>query len=378
MDGRAAALMLAPLFANFQTVTNMKNTQSIILAVVAVVCAAYAGFLHVENGKLKEALASEEVDAEVQTEAEEASEEIVEAVEEVSETVEEVAASDEPQEMTQEERQAERQERRQQMMERMMSRFTDPDMRMDMIEQAMVRIDENYADLFKRLDLAPEEIEAVKTLMAEQAVLRREAQMKAAMAATDEEREAIRESMREERLVLNADMESILGEQGSRQMRTYTSALPYKDSVDEFARSMSYTETPLNARQSEALLRAYGRTSQEFEYSLNVDEMNRWERRNVTPEQMDTYYQEKAEFDALVLAEASQRMNEEQVISLAEKLMADREREQRESEFFRESMDQFGRDRGGFGPGRGGPGGGRNRGGFGGGGGGRGGPGGGG
>lgn len=339
----------------------MRINRIATLSVVAIALAAYAGFLQVENSRLKGRLAAIEVQPPMEDEAEAATKEPEEPAPSLAEAGD--AEDSEPEatrgqaggqpaaseaaESPESEWRARREAMREAMRQRMERFFADPDMRLDQVERSMIRIDERYADFFKKLDLDPEEIEVIKTLMAEREVLGREARFQMMAAETDEEREAVREKLQADRDLLSEEIEQKLGEENAARMRTYEAGLPYKDTVEQFALSQSYGETPLSDRQSEALLNAYARVNQQYQYTHDLSGMNRWERRNIDRQQLETYFRERELFEAEVLSAAASALSEAQLASLAEKQLADREREKREMLFQLENP--LGGRRGGWG-----------------------------
>ncbi len=348
----------------------MKRWPIAILSFLAIALAGYSGFLSMENQRLKRQLAdasnplvpSKKIvkDAEAETLAENGK---------PNEQVQERGGRFEGFEnLTREEIMERRKEARAAQLARALEAFEDPELRMDMVERQMQRLDRGYADFFKRLNLPPEELDALKTLMAERSVLRMEAGLRAS-AASEEERKALKEEYSNQMVLLSDDINGLLGEEDAKKLTQYTKTLEYRGEVENFERSLSYTDTPLDERQSEALVNAFAKVDKDFEYTVDIS-ANRGRGREgndiqLTKEVVDTYYQEREMYDAMLLEQASKVLNEAQLASLAAQQISERERDYRQAQQALENPaptdGRGGFNRGGFGGfsggGRGGPGG---------------------
>lgn len=348
----------------------MKPWSTVIVSALAVGFAAYAGYLSMENLRLKALLAeTQKVEKPITVDGvAETTEELVEIAEEIEQPRRrgdfaefENMSSDERRERFAERRR----EARAAQLERALAAFDDPELRMDMIERQMERLDRGYADFFKRLGLPPEEIDALKTLMAERNLIRMETSMRAS-AVTDEEREAIREDYRNQFAVLSEDIDALLGEEDAQKLKRYSNTLQYRGDVESFERALSYSETPLSKRQAEGLVNVYAQVDKDFEYSVDISQLQgRGRGRDSAPltqEFVDTYYQEREIYDAMLLEQAATVLNEAQLASLAAQQISEREREQRQAQLALKNANVSdvpggGFSPGGFGGGRGGPGG---------------------
>ena len=316
----------------------MKTKPTLVLGLLSLALACIAGYFAAENNRLRDALAEvqatqmaigTEDEASVAIESEESSEKKTrqEATDTAAET-EPTEASDRA-ENWQQRRLEVRQERAQQFLDMLQ----DPERRLDFIERNMGRLDRRYADFFATLNLSGEEIEVLKTLMAERGIVETETRMKLFMAETDEEKEAIREEMRLQQELLDGDIAALLGEDQTASLKRYNATLPYRNGVDEFARSLSYTDTPVSSEQSQALLDTYASLSEEFKFSENLDNGEHFRRGMMSTESAQTYIEEKEIFDTMVLEQASVYLDEAQLTSLAEKQIAQRDRVAQHMEF---------------------------------------------
>jgi len=339
-----------------------------LLSLLAVALAGYAGFLSMENRNLKRQLADASSPVSVpEKEAKKAGPETVVDKDEPAEEPEERRGRFQAFEnMTREEIMERRREARDAQIARALEMFEDPELRMDMIERQMQRLDRNYADFFKRLNLPPEELDALKTLMAERSLLRMEAGIRSS-GTTDEERKAIRQDFASKASLLSDDINQLLGEENAQQLAQYSNTLEYRGNVENFERSLSYTDSPLDERQSEALVNVFAKVDKDFEYTVDIT-ANRGRGREgndiqLTKEVVDTYYQEREMYDAMLLEQASKVLNEAQLASLAAQQVSERERDYRQAQQALENPaptdGRGGFNRGGFGGfpggGRGGP-----------------------
>jgi hypothetical protein len=122
--------------------------------------------------------------------------------------------------------------------------------------QQRAAIEARYATLFKNLNLPQEQIEKLKTLLAE-----RSTTMQDVMAAAREQGINPRENPEAfQKLVANAQNEinngikAVIGEQGFAQLGTYEKTLPQRNLVNELQQRLSYTSTPLTPTQAEQMV----------------------------------------------------------------------------------------------------------------------------
>lgn len=323
----------------------MKRWSTAILSVLLIGFAAYSGYLSMENRSLKAQLENRSLAAApVKATAPQETEAVVDAADEVPALEGRRGFRGEDEEsFTREEMLERRRQQRTQGVERMLAALDDPEMRLDMIERNMGRIDRAYEDLFKRLKLPPEELDALKTMMAEQGLLRMEGQMRS-MLAEEGDRDAVREDYKEQREQLSQDIFALLGEDQAAQFKYFSNTMEYRGDVDNIERSLSFTDTPMTVRQSEGLVKAFATVDKSFEYSYDLEQLRRSDRSQITQEVVDTYYQEREIYDAKIFENAARVLNEQQLTALAAQQISDREREQREMQYQLDNPDTGGRD----------------------------------
>ncbi len=247
----------------------------------------------------------------------------------------------------------ERRERRLEQLARFVANFDDPDERMAMIERGLREVDRRYSKFFQTLDLEPDQIEALRIMLAEQGVLRFEERAKSRFFESEEDLAAMQADIDGRSDELMESMSDILGEEGVEALQAYNQEQPYRGRVDRLETSLSYTKSPMSAEQSASLVAAYATIGSEFQYTKDLSDGQSLRSQEIAREDVDTYVSEMETFDSLVLAEASKVLNEVQLANLAEQQLADRTELERRLEF---RVDGGGGGRGfGGGPGRGGP-----------------------
>ncbi len=313
---------------------------TLVLSALLVVSLCYAGYLQIENARLKQHAASESAAEPL------AQSPVVPEADEVSEpsTDEAATAAGEtetpPTALAQTEAQQPQPQvgnRRRERIARMMAAFSDPQMRLDMVERAMGRIDESYADFFKSLDLTAPELETLRALMAERSVTSRELRMRGFAAESEVERALLAEQRRQQSDLLTDEIAALLGPEAAADLENYTDSLPYRESVEALASSLSFTDTPMTSQQSEALVQAMRSVSSQFEYTNDLSGRRGVSLGELSTEDLALYFQERETYDALVISSAASTLSAEQIAVLAERQLAERERDQRRAEFMRES-----------------------------------------
>ncbi|EDY85250.1 hypothetical protein VDG1235_4885 [Verrucomicrobiia bacterium DG1235] len=229
------------------------------------------------------------------------------------------------------------QDRRRERMQRMAAAFEDPQMRVDMIERQMERVDSRYADFFKTLNLSANDLETLRTLMAERGVVNWEMRMKGFGAESDEEREKIDEERKFQRDVLAEEIEELLGEENAVALKDYSDSLPYRGEVEALASSLSFTDTPLTQSQSESLVNSIRGVAEDFEFSKDLSGMRGPQMASVSEKDIEVYFSERAARDEAVIAAAARTLSEEQLAAYAERQLAERERDQRQMEFMQQN-----------------------------------------
>lgn len=189
----------------------------------------------------------------------------------------------------------------------LLSMLEDPDIAPLFLAQRKAQLDQRYAALFRQLNLPPEQIDQLKTLLAEKQLARTEAFALAraegiGRGGRDEVRAMIQQSDQE----IDARIREFLGESGFRALQTYDQTFNIRTRVDQFAQRLSYTPTPLAPQQTENLIRVAA--------SL---EAPRVPNRSATAAEAAAYFEAKAAYDAQLLQQARHFLSPQQVRALA-------------------------------------------------------------
>lgn len=122
--------------------------------------------------------------------------------------------------------------------------------------QQKAGIEARYATLFKNLNLGPEQVSQLTTLLAE-----RTTTMQDVMAAAREQGinprenpDAFRKLIADAQNDINSSIKSVIGDDGFAQLANYEQTLPQRNVVNELQQRLSYTSTPLTAAQAEQLV----------------------------------------------------------------------------------------------------------------------------
>jgi hypothetical protein len=131
-----------------------------------------------------------------------------------------------------------------------------PEVQALMRVQQQAAVDARYAALFRNLNLPPEQLNKLKTLLAD----RQTALQDVMLAARDQGIEprtdpaAFRKLVTDTQNDLNNNIRSLVGDSGFTQLQTYEQTLPQRNVVNDLQQRLSYTDTPLTANQADQLV----------------------------------------------------------------------------------------------------------------------------
>lgn len=120
--------------------------------------------------------------------------------------------------------------------------------------QQRARLDREYADLFAQLNLPPATLARLQDLLIEKQNTARDVFTAAREEGFGrEDRDEIRTLMEETQAEIDADIAAAIGQTGFETMQTYEQTGRQRALVDQFESRLSYTASPLNSVQSQAL-----------------------------------------------------------------------------------------------------------------------------
>jgi hypothetical protein len=119
-------------------------------------------------------------------------------------------------------------------------------------------LDGRYADLFKKLQLSPADLEKLKTLLVERQAARVDVLNSARAQGLDPRtnRDEINKLTSQAQAEIDASIKGTLGEAVYNQYQNYETSLPQRSLVSQLDLRLSYSGTPLNSTQTEFLVKA--------------------------------------------------------------------------------------------------------------------------
>ncbi|MDQ8201853.1 hypothetical protein [Pelagicoccus sp. SDUM812003] len=316
------------------------RSSTLILSVSLIAAIGYATFLQLENSRLRSRFesSSESLGNGIQS-AGSARQQAARADEDATGSPASSVLAQESERLGQNEqsRESEWRERRRERMERMRSAFDDPQMRADMIEQRMARVDERFAEFFKGLDLSPEDLETLRVLMAERGVVNWEMRMRSFAPGGDADPEALEAERKRRRELLDEEIVALLGEERAEDLKDYSESLPYREEVERLETSLSYTDAPLTKKQSKFLVQELQRLDQMYAYTNDLSERRGRDMASLSRSEVDLYFAERTAKETAILDSVAGVLTEEQLAAFADRQMSERERDQRRMEFMLEN-----------------------------------------
>lgn len=134
--------------------------------------------------------------------------------------------------------------------------FDTPEAQQLLALQQKGELDASYADLFRRLNLTPAQLEQFKSLLVE-----KRAALADVMAAARsqgmmgrENRDEIRALVQETQAEIDDGIRGVLGESGYQQYQQYERTQPQRAVTSQLEQRLSYTAAPLSAQQADQLV----------------------------------------------------------------------------------------------------------------------------
>jgi hypothetical protein len=133
--------------------------------------------------------------------------------------------------------------------------LADPEVASLMKNQQKAELDGRYAALFRRLGMNPAEIDTLKELLAEKQLARIETRAVArAEGFAGNDREAYRDLMSESNDDIDAQIQDLLGADRFATLQRYEATQRERSRVNQLDQRLSYTGSPLQAYQTDALV----------------------------------------------------------------------------------------------------------------------------
>jgi hypothetical protein len=133
---------------------------------------------------------------------------------------------------------------------------TKPEVQALMRVQQQAAVDARYAALFRNLNLAPDQLNKLKTLLADRQTTLQDVMLAARDQGIEPRTDpaAFRKLVSDTQEALNNNIRSLLGDSGFTQLQTYEQTLPQRNVVNDLQQRLSYTDTPLTPNQADQLV----------------------------------------------------------------------------------------------------------------------------
>ena len=117
-------------------------------------------------------------------------------------------------------------------------------------------VESRYAPLFRNLNLPPEQVEKLKSLLAERATTVQDVLAVAIDQGINprENPATVRKLVADAQNEINQGIRAVIGDQGFAQLTNYERTLPQRAVVNELQQRLSYTNAPLTGPQAEQLV----------------------------------------------------------------------------------------------------------------------------
>jgi hypothetical protein len=136
--------------------------------------------------------------------------------------------------------------------------MANPEFAAAMTVQQRAALDARYADLFKKLNLPPDQLEKFKSLLVDRQTSRIDVMIAARESGLNprENRDDLRRMTEEAQAEVDAAIKTSLGESVYNAYQNYETTQPQRNLVSQLDQRLGYTSTPLNATQSDFLVNA--------------------------------------------------------------------------------------------------------------------------
>ncbi|MDF3058108.1 MAG: hypothetical protein K0R17_2323 [Rariglobus sp.] len=141
--------------------------------------------------------------------------------------------------------------------------MANPEFAKAMSIQQRAALDARYADLFKKLNLSPAELEKFKDLLVERQTARMDVMTAARESGLNprENRDEINKLVTEAQAEVDTNIKAALGDTRFNQYQNYETTQSQRNLVGQLDQRLSYTSTPLNSTQSDFLVNALATSS---------------------------------------------------------------------------------------------------------------------
>ncbi len=145
--------------------------------------------------------------------------------------------------------------------------MSNPEFAQAMSVQHRAALDARYADLFKRLNLPPAQLEKLKDLLVERQTARMDVMVAVRESGLNprENRDELRKLTEDAQAEVDSNIRATLGDNVFNQFQTFETTQPQRALVKVLNDRLSYSSTPLNTNQSDFLVNALAATATDNE-----------------------------------------------------------------------------------------------------------------
>lgn len=139
----------------------------------------------------------------------------------------------------------------------------NPEFARALVTQQKSALDQRYADLFRRLNLAPDQVDRLKDLLIERQSAAADVMAAARAQGVDgrENRDELRQLIQSTQAETEQAIKAFLGNSGYNEYQTYEQTQPQRALVNQLETKLSYSGAPLQAAQMDQLVQILAETS---------------------------------------------------------------------------------------------------------------------
>jgi hypothetical protein len=211
--------------------------------------------------------------------------------------------------------------------------FKDPKMK-EMIksQQKLVMgpmIDKSYAQLFKQLNLTPEQTASLKELLQSKMLVAADMGMSMMDGSLDATKRAeLGKQIKTDTEAYDAQIKQFLGDDNYKAFEGYEKTIPDRMAVGQFSDQLAGSATPMSSDQQQQLIQAMTEERTGFKWTTDYSNKNPGDTdfaQMFSEDRMSQFAQEKAQFDQQFLVRAKQILSPEQYTAYEQFQAAQRE-----------------------------------------------------
>lgn len=201
--------------------------------------------------------------------------------------------------------------------------FKDPKMKeMIKTQQKLVMgpmIEKNYSDIFKQLNLAPDQTAALKDLLQNKMLVGADMGMAMMDGSLDADKRAeLGKQVKIDSDAYDTQIKTLLGDDNYKTFETYEKTVPDRMAISQFQDQLASSANPLTSDENQQLIQALNEERTGFKWTTDYNDKNPPNgdfAAMFTPDKLNTFAEEKERLDNQVLTRAKQILSSEQYAS---------------------------------------------------------------